>query len=100
MKGEKRLRAALPYLGAEELRMIWKDCRRAQDVAAIGGATERRWNEYVSLADDVWREFERRFPDKAKSPIDYTKSWTPEEYDRLAAIHRRIQKGMVGGSAK
>jgi hypothetical protein len=100
MRGEKRLRAALPHLNAEELRMVWKDCRRAQDVVAIGGGTSAEWNKYVALADDIWRELEKRFPEDARKPIDYTKSWTPEEYDALAAIHRRIQKGVVGGSAK
>jgi len=100
MRGEKRLRAALPHLSAKELRMVWKDCRRAQDVVAIGGGTSAEWDKYVTLANDIRRELERRFPEDAKKPIDYTKDWTPEEYDRLTAIHRRIQKGMVGGSAK
>lgn len=100
MRGEKRMRKALPFLDAEELRMVWKDCRRAQDVVAIGGGTVAEWNKYVTLANDIWRELERRFPEDAKKPIDYTKDWTPEEYDRLTAINRRIEKGMVGGSAK
>lgn len=100
MRGEKRMRKALPFLDAEELRMVWKDCRRAQDVVAIGGGTVAEWNKYVTLANDIWRELERRFPEDAKKPIDYTKGWTPEEYDKLAAIHRRIEKDMIGGSAK
>ena len=96
MRGEKRLREALPHMNADELRMKWKDCRRAQDIVAIGGASEAEWNRYVTLANDIWRELERRFPEDAKKPINYVEDWTPEEHDRLCELGRRIDRREIG----
>lgn len=96
MRGVKRIRAALPSLTAEELRMVWKDVRRAADTAAIGGASSAQWMNYINVANDCMKELFKRFPEEANKDLDYTTIWTTEEYQRLHDLYRRIMGGKGG----
>ena len=92
MRGEKELREALPTLSAEELRMVWKDVRRAADIAAIGGASSAQWMRYVNAELAIKKEICRRFPEESERPIDFSTYWTPEEEKRLVALWQKIMK--------
>ena len=84
MRGKKQIIKALPTLGERELTLVWRDCRRAADAAAIGGATEAQWNQYRELEHEIENECERRFGTK---PNDYLNR---EGEDELAQIYERI----------
>lgn len=84
MRGWAKLRAALPMLSERELTLVWRDVRRACDVAAIGGADDRAWNRLCDAERKIAAESERRF---GRRPDDYLNREGEEE---LPAIYARI----------
>ena len=88
MRGKKKILAALPSLDAVELELVYRDVRRAADVAAIGG-TERDWNHYRDVENAILDELRKRFPDrKVRGYLDKE----PGEIDSLKAVYAKIFK--------
>lgn len=85
MRGKKKLLAALPTLDARELVLIARDIHRAADAAAIGGASEREWYDYLEAEDAALKELERRFPG-----TDIGGFYNREGEKELKAIYRKI----------
>lgn len=92
MRGKKKILAALPSLDAVELELVYRDVRRAADVATIGGATERKLNHYRDVEDAVLNELGKRFPDRKMRGIRGYLDKEPGEIDSLKAVHAKIFK--------
>ncbi len=92
MRGKTQILRALPTLNERELTLVWRDVRRAADVAAIGGATMSQWNQYREVEHEIEAECERRF---GKKPNDYLNR---EGEAELAAIYKRIFSRKKGGA--
>lgn len=88
MRGKKKILAALPSLDAVELELVYRDVRRAADVAAMG-ATEREWNHYRDVENAILDELGKRFPDREVR--DYLDK-EPGEIDSLKAVYAKIFK--------
>lgn len=84
MRGKKQLLRSLSELNERELTLVWRDIRRAADVAAIGGASEREWNNYLEVENAIEQECERRF---GKKPTDYLNRDGEEE---LPLIYKKV----------
>ena len=94
MRGKKKIRAALPYLSERELWFVKIDLHRAADAAAIGGATEAQWLEYVGIENEVGRELDKRFPEtKCPFPRAGVDGWTDAELKEMGKMYNRIWKG-------
>ena len=91
MRGKKQILRALPTLNERELTLVWRDVRRAADVAAIGGASMAQWNQYIELEHAIETESERRF---GKKPGDYLNR---EGTDELEGIYKKIFGKKKGG---
>ena len=91
MKGKKKILDALPSLDAVELELVYRDVRRAADVAAIG-ATEREWNHYRDVENAILEELGKRFPDREIRGIRGYLNKKPGEIDSLKAIYAKIFK--------
>ena len=89
MRGKKKILAALPSLDAVELELVYRDVRRAADVAAIGG-TEREWNHYRDVENAILNELGKRFPDRERRGIRGYLTKEPGEIDSLEAIYAKI----------
>lgn len=102
MRGKKKIRAALPHLTERELWFVEFDLHRAADAAAIGGASNAQWQEYVTMESDVKKERERRFPDSScPFPRARVDGWTDKELDEMKQLYKRIFSGNpAGGKAK
>lgn len=102
MRGKKKIRAALPHLTERELWFVEFDLHRAADTAAIGGASNAQWQEYVTMENDVKKERERRFPDSScPFPRARVDGWTDKELDEMEQLYKRIFSGSpAGGKAK
>ena len=99
MKGEKQIRAALPHLAERELWFVELDSHRAADAAAIGGASNAQWQEYVTMENDVKKERERRFPDsRCPFPRALVDGWTDGELDEMKQLYKRIFSGSTAES--
>ena len=92
MNGKKKILDALPSLDAVELELVYRDVRRAADVAAIGGATEREWNHYRDVENAILNELGRRFPDRETRDIRGYLNKEPGEIESLKAIYAKIFK--------
>lgn len=92
MKGKKKILDALPSLDAVELELVYRDVRRAADVAAIGGATEREWNHYRDVENAILNELGRRFPDRETRDIRGYLNKEPGEIESLKAVYAKIFK--------
>ena len=91
MRGKKKIRAALPHLTERELWFVEFDMHRAADAAAIGGASQAQWQEYVTMEDDVKKEREKRFPNsKCPFPRARVDGWTNEQLDEMSKMYKRI----------
>jgi len=86
VRGKTQILRALPTLNERELTLVWRDVRRAADVAAIGGASESEWHNYLDVESAIEHECERRFGTK---PNDYLNR---EGSDELPQIYARIFK--------
>lgn len=84
MRGKTQILRALPTLNERELTLVWRDVRRAADAAAIGGASECEWYNYLDVEHAIERECERRFGTK---PNDYLNR---EGADELPQIYKRV----------
>lgn len=94
MRGEKKIRAALPPLTERELWFVEFDSHRAANVAAIGGASEAQWQQYVSLEEDAAKERKRRFPGSVcPFPNARVDGWTKAELDEMGKMYKRIYSG-------
>lgn len=94
MRGEKKIRAALPYLTARELWFIECDCHRVANAAAIGGASGAQWQQYVTLEDDIAKERKQRFPESVcPFPRACVDGWTDKELIELDEVHNKINRG-------
>lgn len=101
MRGEKKIRAALPHLTERELWFVEMDCHRAADAAAIGGAREAEWLRYVNLENDAIEERKRRFPDsRCPFPKALVDGWTEKERDEMDEMYKRIFSGKVKVTTK
>lgn len=99
MRGAKKIRAALPHLTERELWFVELDLHRAADVAAIGGASEAEWLQYVDLESEARKEREGRFLNsRCPFPRALVDGWTREEQDEMNAMYKRIL-GMAKGKA-
>lgn len=92
MNGKKKILDALPSLDAVELELVYRDVRRAADVAAIGGATEREWNHYRDVENAILNELGRRFPDRETRDIRGYLNKEPGEIESLKAVYAKIFK--------
>lgn len=96
MRGKKKILAALPHLTARELWFIKCDLHRAADAAAIGGASNAQWQEYVTLEEDVAEELKTRFPDSGcPFPRACIDGWSDEELKEMEELYKRIFRGKV-----
>lgn len=84
MRGKKQILNALPTLNERELTLVWRDVRRAADVAAIGGAIMAQWNQYRELESAIEAECQLRF---GSTPNDYLNR---EGSDELDQIYKKI----------
>lgn len=91
MRGKKKILAALPSLDAVELELVYRDVRRAADVAAMG-ATEREWNHYRDVENAILDELGKRFPDREVRGIRGYLDKEPGEIDSLKAVYAKIFK--------
>lgn len=92
MNGKKKILDALPSLDAVELELVYRDVRRAADVAAIGGATEREWNHYRDVENAILNELGRRFPDRETRDIRGYLNKEPGEIESFKAVYAKIFK--------
>lgn len=93
MRGEAAIRRAIPHLTERELWLVELDCHRAADAAALGGASERHWMQYVNLENDIAKERKTRFPvSKCPFPNVCVTGWSIDEYAELCSLYRRIQR--------
>ena len=91
MRCEKKIRAALPHLTERELWFVEFDSHRAADAAAIGGASEAKWQQYVALEEDTAKERKRRFhASVCPFPRALVDGWTDAELDEMAKMYKRI----------
>ena len=96
MRGKKKIRAALPHLTERELWFVEFDLHRAANAAAIGGASNAQWQEYVTMENDVKEERERRFPhSNCPFPRARVDGWTKEEHDEMGKMYDRIFSGRI-----
>ena len=91
MRGKKKILEALPSLDAVELELVYRDVRRAADVAAIGG-TERDWNHYRDVENAILDELGKRFPDREMRGVRGYLDKKPGEIDSLKAVYAKIFK--------
>ncbi len=91
MKGKKKILEAIPSLDAVELELVYRDVRRAADVAAIGG-TERDWNHYLDVENAILDELGKRFPDREMRGVRGYLNKEPGEIDSLKAVYAKIFK--------
>lgn len=91
MRGKKKILAALPSLDAVELELVYRDVRRAADVAAMG-ATEREWYHYIDVENAILNELGKRFPDREVRDIRGYLDKEPGEIDSLKAVYAKIFK--------
>lgn len=99
MRGEKKIRAALPHLTERELWFVEFDTHRAANVAAIGGASVTEWQQYVSLEEDAAKERKRRFPGSVcPFPNARVDGWTKAELDEMGKMYKRIYSGKTNKS--
>lgn len=99
MRGEKKIRAALPHLTERELWFVEFDAHRAADVAAIGGASVTKWRQYVSLEEDAAKERKRRFPGSVcPFPNARADRWTKAELEEMGKMYERIYSGKTNKS--
>ena len=87
MRGKKQILKALPRLNERELTLLWRDVRRAADIAAIGVASEAQWNQYLKVESAIENECRRRF---GFTPGDYLNR---EGADELKLIYKKIFDG-------
>ena len=92
MRGKTKVLAALPSLDAVELELVYRDVRRAADVAAIGGSTEREWNHYRDVENAILDELGKRFPDREMRGVRGYLDRKPGEIDSLKAVYAKIFK--------
>lgn len=90
MRRKKQLLRSLPSLNERELTLVWRDIRRAADVAAIGGASSEACDNYIEVGHVIERECEKRF---GKKPEDYLNREGGEE---LVAIYKKIYSKAKG----
>ena len=91
MRGKKKILAALPSLDAVELELVYRDVRRAADVAASGG-TEMDWNHYRDGENAMLDELGKRFPDREMRGVRGYLDKKPGEIDSLKAVYAKIFK--------
>ena len=97
MRGEKQIRAALPFLGERDLWFIECDAHRAADAAAIGGATVAHWQKYVTLEEDIAEIRRIKFPG-SRCPFPnqpLVNGWTDEQYAEMGRLYKRIFSNKV-----
>ena len=87
MRGKQKILKALPRLNERELTLVWRDVRRAADVAARGNATEAEWQQYLEVESAIENECRRRF---GFTPGDYLNR---EGADELKLIYKKIFDG-------
>lgn len=98
MRGAKKILAALQHLTERELWFVELDSHRAADAAAIGGASEAEWLQYVDLENDVKAERKRRFPDsRCPFPRALVDGWTAKELHEMEKMYKRIFSGKAAG---
>lgn len=98
MRGAKKIRAALPHLTKRELWFIELDAHRAADAAAIGGASEAEWLQYVDMESEARKEREGRFPNsRCPFPRALVDGWTAKELHEMEKMYKRIFSGKAAG---
>lgn len=94
MRGAKKILAALQHLTERELWFAELDAHRAADVAAIGGASEAEWLQYVDLESEARKEREGRFPNSCcPFPRARVDGWTQVQLDEMSMMYKRIYSG-------
>lgn len=98
MRGAKKIRAALPHLTERELWFVELDSHRAADVAAIGGASEAEWLQYVDLESEAKKEREGRFLNSCcPFPRALVDGWTAKQLHEMEKMYKRIFSGKAAG---